>query len=223
MMYLPSRALLGGCLACVFLVHPAAAPVTSEVVHFASGRVLPIAEHRIDGETVVLSLKGGGEVFFDAALIDRIEPSLSYPAPPEQAEPPILQPRQLASRPYAALVASASERHDVAADLLHAVIEVESGYQPDAQSPRGAMGLMQLMPATAARYEVEDPFDPSANVDAGAQYLRELLDKFGMRDGLAAYNAGEHPVRKFQGIPPYPETHRYVERILELVEASKAQ
>lgn len=221
-MYMVKRSVLGLYFALVLLVHPAAAPVTSEAVFFASGQVMPIAEHRIEGRNVVLSLKGGGEVFFDAALIERIEPSVVYHIPPpEPADVPELGPEPLPAKPYAALIQSASERHDVTADLLHALIEVESRYQPDAESPRGAMGLMQLMPATAARYEVLDPFDPGANVDAGTQYLRELLDKFGMRGGLAAYNAGEGPVRKFHGVPPYPETRQYVERILALLEISR--
>ena len=222
-MYLLKRAGLGACLAFVFLVHPAAAPVTSEVVFFASGQVMPIAEHRVEGENVVLTLKGGGEVFFDAAYIERIEPSIVYTVPVPPLPTPNLEPQTLPSKPYAALIQRASERHDIAAELLHALIEVESGYRPNAESPRGAMGLMQLMPATAERYNVHDPFDPRANVDAGSQYLRELLDKFGMQGGLAAYNAGEGPVRRFQGIPPYPETQQYVDRILDLIEASKAQ
>ena len=211
---------MGGCLAFVLLVHPAAAPVISEVVYFTSGRAMPISGHQVDGGNVVLSLKGGGEVFFDAALIDRIEPAAVRPLL-EPAEDPVTLRRSLPSKPFAVLIESASERHDVAADLLHAVIEVESGYRPTAESPQGAMGLMQLMPATAARYELDDPFDPRANIDAGAHYLRDLLDRFGMRGGLAAYNAGEGRVRKFHGVPPYPETRQYVKRILELLEASK--
>ena len=223
MMSIVKSALLGACLALVFLIHPAAAPVMSEVVYFASGRVMLIAEHRIDGQNVVLSLKGGGKVFFDADLIDRIEPSVVYGPPPVRADIRTLQRQPLPSKPYAALIQRAAERHDVTANLLHALIEVESGYQPDAESFRGAKGLMQLMPATAERYGVHDPFDPGANIDAGAQHLRELLDRFGMRGGLAAYNAGESPVRKFQGVPPYPETRRYVDRILGLFQASKRQ
>ena len=76
---------------------------------------------------------------------------------------------------------------------------------------------MQLMPATAAQYAVHDLFDPGANIDAGAQHMRGLLDRFGVEGALAAYNAGEGSVRKFRGIPPYPETHRYVTRILRIV------
>ena len=121
------------------------------------------------------------------------------------------------------MIDNASLRHGVNVDLLHAVIEVESGYRANAQSPRGAMRLMQLMPATAEQYEVHDPFDPGANIGAGAQHLRILLDKFDVTGALAAYNAGEGSVRKFRGIPPYPETHHYVSRVLNLVEAAQAE
>ena len=212
-------AALGACIALVFLVRPAAAPVSAELVYFASGRVMPVAGHRVEGSTIVLSLRGGGEVICDAGLIDRIE----LDAPPVTPVPPIrtARPSPLPSKPYAELIHRASERHGVAAGLLHALIEVESSYRADAESPQGAMGLMQLMPATAARYELHDPFDPGANIDAGAQHLRQLLDKFGMQGALAAYNAGEGSVRKFRGIPPYPETHHYVSRILELAQASQ--
>ena len=157
MMSIVKSALLGACLALVFLIHPAAAPVMSEVVYFASGRVMLIAEHRIDRQNVVLSLKGGGKVFFDADLIDRIEPSVVYGPPPVRADIRTLQRQPLPSKPYAALIQRAAERHDVTANLLHALIEVESGYQPDAESLRGAKGLMQLMPATARDTEFTIP------------------------------------------------------------------
>ena len=82
---------------------------------------------------------------------------------------------------------------------------------------------MQLMPATVERYNVHDPFDPAANIDAGARYLRYLFDQFGMRGGLAAYNAGEGAVSRFHGVPPYRETVRYVDRILTVVDAARAE
>lgn len=110
---------------------------------------------------------------------------------------------------------AASER--VSAQLLEAVIAVESDYNPRAVSPKGAQGLMQLMPATAERFGVVDPFDPRQNVRAGARYLRQLLDLFGgeLRLALAAYNAGEQAViRSGHRIPPYAETQRYVPRVL---------
>lgn len=102
--------------------------------------------------------------------------------------------------------------------LLVAVIAAESGFRARAVSPKGAQGLMQLMPATARRFGVADPFDPEQNVRGGARYLTELLALFNddLRLALAAYNAGEHAVlRHGRSIPPYPETQRYVARVME--------
>ena len=198
------------------------APAPVEMVHFTSGEVMSIAGHHVEGDAIVLSLKGGGEVLFDAQLIERIEPVV-MPAPQPVVHVAPVEEAQLPAKPYAALVRRTSDRHRVDADILHAVIEAESGYRPDAESPRGAKGLMQLMPDTVARYNVRDPFDPAANIDAGARHLRQLFDQFGMRGGLAAYNAGEGSVRRFHGVPPYPETHRYVDRVLEIVDETRMQ
>lgn len=123
-------------------------------------------------------------------------------------------------RPYDRLVEQAAARHGVDPGLVHALIEVESGYRADAVSSVGAMGLMQLMPRTARRYGVSDPLDPAANIDAGTQHLRALLDEFGPLyelSALAAYNAGEVVVRRHGGIPPYPQTRRFVRRVLEVL------
>ena len=124
-------------------------------------------------------------------------------------------------RPYGALIREASIRYGVDQYLVHALIEAESGYQSSAQSHRGAMGLMQLMPALAEEYAVTDPYDPAQNIDAGTRHLRRLIDRYGIVGALAAYNAGEGSVRKFDGIPPYPETRRYVARVMDLVEANQ--
>ena len=86
--------------------------------------------------------------------------------------------------------------------MIHAVIEIESSYRPRARLPKGAMGLMQLIPATARRYSVSDPFDPEANIDGGTRYLKSLLDECEVSDALPAYNAGEMSVRRFGGVPP---------------------
>lgn len=125
-------------------------------------------------------------------------------------------PRASASS-YHDIVERAARRHRVNARLLHAIIAVESAYRADAVSQRGAMGLMQLMPATAERYGLTDLLDPAQNVHAGAQHLRELLEFF---DGnvmlaLAAYNAGAGAVLRHGGIPPYRETAQYVAKVLE--------
>jgi soluble lytic murein transglycosylase-like protein len=108
-----------------------------------------------------------------------------------------------------------ARRHGVAEPLVHAVIEVESKYNPKAVSRAGAMGLMQLMPKTATRFSVADAFDPVQNVDAGVRYLKELLERYSgqVRLALAAYNAGEEAVERHGGIPPYRETIDYVRRV----------
>ena len=123
-------------------------------------------------------------------------------------------PAEAAKRPFGDIVDAAARRHGVDADLVHAVIAVESGYRASAQSPAGAQGLMQLMPGTQRDLGVSDAFDPRQNVDAGVAYLRRLTDEFGTVLALAAYNAGPGAVRRYNGIPPYEETHAYVQAVL---------
>ncbi|MCU7861538.1 MAG: lytic transglycosylase domain-containing protein [Candidatus Thiodiazotropha sp. (ex Lucinoma kastoroae)] len=108
--------------------------------------------------------------------------------------------------------------------LLHAVVRVESAYNPKAISRKGAQGLMQLMPATANRYGVNDSYDPKQNLQGGAQYLRDLLKlfEFDIKLALAAYNAGENAVFKYgKKIPPYPETQNYVKKVLNEFERNR--
>ena len=110
-------------------------------------------------------------------------------------------------------------RHRVDEALVLAVIEVESRYDAFAVSPRGAMGLMQLMPQTAARFAVGNAFNPVENVDGGVRYLKELLERYSgqVRLALAAYNAGEQAVDRFGGIPPFRETEQYVVRVTRVL------
>jgi hypothetical protein len=110
------------------------------------------------------------------------------------------------------IIEEAAARHHVDPNLVRAVIKVESNFNPSAVSRKGAMGLMQLMPATARKFNVNNPFDPRQNVDAGVQHLKRLLDNFGGNVGLtlAAYNAGEAAVNRNNGVPPYAETQRYL-------------
>lgn len=113
-----------------------------------------------------------------------------------------------------------SRKYGIEPELVYAMIEVESAWNPRARSPKGAVGLMQLLPETVARFGVQNPFGPRENVFGGIRYLRFLLDRFGgdLRFALAAYNAGEAAVETSGGVPPYPETRTYVERVKSLYE-----
>ncbi|MDX1654917.1 MAG: lytic transglycosylase domain-containing protein [Candidatus Competibacteraceae bacterium] len=116
---------------------------------------------------------------------------------------------------YSSAIERAARRQRLDPALVHAVISAESGYNPRAVSSKGAMGLMQLMPATARLYGVDDPFDPVANIEAGTRYLRRMVDRFkNLSLALAAYNAGPGAVARYRNtIPPYLETRRYVVRV----------
>lgn len=114
------------------------------------------------------------------------------------------------------IIFRAGKKAGVDPRFIHAVIKQESKYNPKAISPVGAQGLMQMMPATAVRFGLKDPFDPAANVEAGTEYLKWLLKRF---DGdvslaLAGYNAGEGAVDKYKGVPPYDETQNYVKKVV---------
>lgn len=128
-----------------------------------------------------------------------------------------LAPRPVPSRrDLRGYVRAAALRHGLPPELVLAIVEAESDFNPRAVSPRGARGLMQLMPVTASSLDVDDSFDPYENIEAGVRHLRRLMDRF---DGelplvLAAYNAGEGAVQVYGGVPPYRETRRYVARIL---------
>ena len=118
---------------------------------------------------------------------------------------------------YDSIIAKAASRHQLDEKLLHAVIKAESAYQAQAISSAGAVGLMQLMPETAKRYGVTNRSDPEQNVNAGTQYLKDLLEMFdsNLSLAIAAYNAGENAVKKYNNsIPPYPETRNYVNQVL---------
>jgi soluble lytic murein transglycosylase-like protein len=114
------------------------------------------------------------------------------------------------------LVVTAAGKHGVSADLLRSVMKQESAFKPCALSSAGAMGLMQIMPETADLLHLDDPFDPAGNVDAGAKFLKMMLDRFGgdVALALAAYNAGPGTVERAQGVPPISETLQYVSSIL---------
>jgi soluble lytic murein transglycosylase-like protein len=125
---------------------------------------------------------------------------------------------KLKHRPYAAIIKEKSKKYGVRVELVHAVIQAESAYNPRAVSHAGAVGLMQLMPATAKRFGVSDSKNPRQNIDGGVRYLRFLLDYFNnnLKLAVAGYNAGENAVIKHgRKIPPYKETRQYVMNVMK--------
>jgi|SRR5690242_4350412 len=191
----------------------------AEIVFLSSGRTLSIKSHHEDGDLLVMTLRTGGEVTCAKSLVDRIVPDeVPHPDPePEATEPDTADVQSLLqATPYGEIISAMSEAHGVDPLLVRALIQVESKYNPRARSSRGAMGLMQLMPQTAREYKVRNPYDPRANIEAGIKKLKTLIDKWGVELALAAYNAGEGAVMRFNGVPPYRETRSYVSRILSI-------
>jgi soluble lytic murein transglycosylase-like protein len=198
-----------------------AAPAHAELVFFSTGRTMSVKSHRADGDSLVLTLRSGGEIVCDASTVARIAPDeVPYPEP-EAATPAATEPLEAstpAAVPYGEIIDKVAAEQGVNAKLVRALVQVESAYRPRARSPKGAMGLMQLMPATARQYGVADPYDPTSNIQAGIKHLKSLLQRFpkSVALALAAYNAGEGAVTRFNAIPPYAETRNYVSRILSL-------
>jgi membrane-bound lytic murein transglycosylase B len=218
-------------LAVVAVALAAAPEARADLVFLSSGRSLSVKSVRMSGSQVTLGLRGGGEMTFDRDLIDRVEADeVPYPEPTPDAQVPVapvagreLTLDLLAQAPppsipkeYDALITALARRHGVDSRLVHAMVTVESAYQPRARSIKGARGLMQLMPDTARQYGVRNSYNPESNLDAGIKHLRSLLDRFDLKLAIAAYNAGEATVQRFNGIPPYPETRDYVARVLRL-------
>jgi soluble lytic murein transglycosylase-like protein len=152
-----------------------------------------------------------GYVDIATEQIDHFEKDLT--PPPALAAPPLAQPTPQRLDDVVSLI---SNRHHLDPDLVNSVIRAESGFHTRALSPKGAQGLMQLMPQTASQLGVSNPFEPNANVEGGTRYLRELLERynFDLIKALAAYNAGPQRVAQYHGVPPYYETRTYVARIV---------
>ena len=190
------------------------------LVQFEDGRSMQVEHVESTDGLVHLTLEGGGTIAMPASRVSGW--SESGARVDEQGDVPFVEAAdevlwQVAAGDYAELIRAAAERYDLDPALLTAMAEVESAFDPGAVSPKGASGMLQLMPATASRFGVQDVFDVEQNVDGGARYLSWLLDRF---DGdselaIAGYNAGEGAVERYQGVPPYRETRRYVSLVLE--------
>jgi soluble lytic murein transglycosylase-like protein len=158
-----------------------------------------------------------------APSITTAQPALPSVATPEKAVQPAVPAASAANLDLDEVVREAAKRNRLDPDFLSSVIKAESNFKTRAVSPKGAQGLMQLMPATAAQLGVTDPFDAKANVEAGTAHLSALLDKYhdDPVKALAAYNAGAHRVKQYNGVPPYRETRAYIAKIVRDFNAKK--
>ena len=186
----------------------------AEIALLANGQILKLEGHRMEDGLVVLVLKGGGEMSVPPAAVRGFVPDEVLD---EVAVPPGGDLREIATL--------AARRHGLDPELVIAVVSVESGFRPQAVSPKGAQGLMQLMPKTAESLGVADAFDPEQNLDGGARHLGQLLALYDgdVERALAAYNAGEGAVHRHHGVPPYRETRAYVKKVLERYRAQSEQ
>jgi soluble lytic murein transglycosylase-like protein len=186
----------------------------AEIAVLSNGGVFKVTAHRDEGDLVWLSLKDGGELALPLAQVRGYIPD-------EVLEEVAAAP---AGSDLHQLAADAARRHGLDPDLVLAVVSVESAFRPSAVSPKGAQGLMQLMPGTARELGVADPMDPASNLDGGARYLRALIARYDgdLTRALAAYNAGPGAVDRHRGVPPYSETRAYVKKVLDRSKGAKA-
>lgn len=182
----------------------------AEIAVLRNGQTFKVASHRTEGDRIYLNLKDGGEV--------GLLPSELRGIVPDEVIEEVLAPTASgATGDLRALATAAARRHGLDPELVLAVVSVESAGRPQAVSPKGAQGLMQLMPRTARALGVTDSLDPAQNIDGGTKYLHMLLAQYGgdLGKALAAYNAGPGAVRRHGGIPPYRETQRYVKEVMK--------
>jgi hypothetical protein len=186
----------------------------AEYIALRNGQRLHVTSYQLLGEKYRLQIAGGVvEIPVDEVVSIDAEDSFA----------PIPTP-VTATAPFREIVRAAATHYSVDADLIASVIAAESNFDPKAISNKNARGLMQLLPETAARFGVQNIFDPQENIDAGTHYLRDLLQRYNndMSLALAAYNAGPQRVQQFGRVPPYAETASYIRRVKRAYEKSKA-
>jgi hypothetical protein len=207
--------IIPGFVAMTVLALAALPCLAAESAVLRNGFEIRYERRQVIGDVTRLFVSGDGSSFVDVptAEIDHFEAAASEKISTklQPASSNIKQPSDLNE-----LVNSASGMYKLDPDLVNSVIRAESGFNVRAVSPKGAQGLMQLMPQTASQLGVQNAFDPQANVEGGTRYLRELLERydFDLVKALAAYNAGPQRVEQYGGVPPYNETHAYVARIV---------
>ncbi len=201
---------------------------SAEIAVLKGGHILKVSAYTVGEEEARLTLTNGGVLTIPVLnlvriLDDEIVPEVAVePTPEPEVQLLFVRGQKAPETPYGELIFAAAQRRGLNPDLVAAMVRVESAFRADATSPKGARGLMQLMPATAERFgvSVDELADPERNLEAGTRYLRWLLERFGEDPPrvLAAYNAGEGSVDRYGGIPPYRETQNYVRKIFELLQ-----
>ena len=202
-------------LAGLFFLLACAGAIRADYFVLRSGARLNVSSYQLVGDRYRLQINGGSAEI-RASEVVAIEPEEIFVAAPRMP---------LSEAPYGPLIQAASQKYHVDSDLLFSVIAAESNFNPRAVSRRGARGLMQILPSTAARMGVIDIFDPAQNIDAGTRYLRDLLAQYqgDFALTLAAYNAGPGAVRKYGRVPPYNETLSYVRAIRKTYALRKSE
>ena len=199
-------------------------PAAAELVLLVNGHVLKVDGFELEGDRVRFDLPSGGLLELSLLRIERIVDdeivAEKEPLPSEMAAGIMLgfdDSHPVPETPFGDLIYSAARRYELNPELIAAVVRAESAFDPRAVSTKGAVGLLQLMPATAARYGVvgEALFDPASNLDAGVRYLKWLRERFAgdLPKMLAGYNAGEGTVERYDGVPPFRETRDFIRRV----------
>ena len=201
-----------------------AGAVSADTLYLRAGKTLKIETLACNAFACVATLKGG-EVEVRAIDVERVEPDEEVDVEPVAAAVSAGPLLDSAPRTIEQMVADAAHRYSLPRSLVRAVARAESSFDPAAISPKGALGVMQLMPGTAKELGVRNALDPGENIDAGARLLRQLLEKYEGRvaEALAAYNAGPGAVARHRGVPPYRETRGYIRKVVRDFEKAEKQ
>ena len=202
------------CVSLAVLALSSVAAYSAQLVILQNGFIMHVDHLETRGDFTRLYMDEGSKNFVDIQR-DQIVRFEEIPEPPAALPvAPAMAPVRTVS--LEEIVTSASNRYGIDPDIVLSLIHAESAFDPNAISPKGAQGLMQLMPETATSMGVGNPMDAAANVEGGTRYLRELLTLYheDLTKALAAYNAGPARVQQFHGVPPYPETIAYINRVV---------
>ena len=216
----------GVLIAALFLGPFSASSVFADTLFLRSGKTLKIEALTCDAGKCVATLEGGDAQLLAVDVLgvepdETVDPEVA-PAPGSALKSAV---DARASRTIDQMVGEAAGKYGLPRSLVRAVARAESGMNPRAVSPKGAQGIMQLMPGTARELGVQNSLDPGENIDAGARLLRQLLEKYEGRvaEALAAYNAGPGAVARYKGVPPYLETHGYIRKIVKEFERAETE